>query len=304
MSGDKHPGAREWMTPWGSISATAAVVLATASCTTLPVPPSQSGAPAQGRFSHADLDSFLGRHVDVEGMVDYARALDDRSDLERYVGEVATASPDSTPARFTSDDDRLAYWINAYNAWVLQAVLDRYPIESVRDVRPPWPLFFVPRLAGFFYLQEMTLGGQEMSLYALENGLVRERFPDPRIHFALNCASESCPRLPRRAFRGDDLQQVLDAEARRFIGDARNVRIDARRGVVHLSSIFDWYEQDFVTWMESRHPKSPPTLLGYVSLYLGDDERARAAACGDCRVEFIPYDWTLNDQSRTSTGDR
>jgi hypothetical protein len=287
-----------------AVPTTAALALAAVACTTLPVPQRPAGAPDSERFGHEDLDSFLARHVDDGGRVDYAAALEDRSDLARYVGEVAAVSPDSMPGRFTSDDDRLAYWINAYNAWVLQAVLERYPIESVRDVRPPWPLFFVPRLAGFFYLQEVTLGGREMSLYALENGLIRKRFADPRIHFALNCASESCPRLPRRAFRSDDLQQVLDAETRRFIGDGRNVRIDPQRGVVLLSSIFDWYERDFVSWMEDRHPESSPSLLGYVALYLDEGDRVRAAACADCVVEFIPYDWTLNDRGRTSPRDR
>lgn len=280
-----------------------AAAVAMTGCTTLPVPAWQ-GEGGDAPFSNTDLDSFLARFVDDAGGVDYPGAKRDRGDLSRYVGRVAVVSPDSRPALFTSDDDRLAYWINAYNAWVLHAVLERYPIASVRDVRPPRPLFFLPRLAGFFYLQRVTVGGEEMSLLDLENRLVRKRFADPRIHFALNCASESCPRLLRHAFHGDGLERALEAEARHFVGDPRNVRIRPEAGVVHLSSIFDWYEEDFVGWMEAQHPTAPATLLGYLALYLNEDASARLASCTDCRIEFIPYDWTLNDQERQPTATR
>jgi hypothetical protein len=275
------------------VSTTVALI----SCTTLPVP-SPRDETERTSFPHDDLDSFLGRVVDEAGMVDYAGAIHDQADLSRTVAHVAAVSPDSSPTRFASDDDRLAYWINTYNAWVVHAVLARYPIASVRDVRPPWPLFFLPRLAGFFYLQRITVGGKEMSLLSLENDLILRRFPDPRIHFALNCASESCPRLPRRAFRGESLEEALEAEARRFIRDPRNLSVRPEEGVVHLSSIFDWYERDFVAWLETHHPAAPATLRGYVALYLDEDAAIRLASCTGCRIEFIPSDWALNDQAR------
>jgi hypothetical protein len=270
-------------------------VLQQAGCSTLPVPGPAGPGASNDAFDHADFDSFLRRHVDSRGRVDYAAAVNDRADLSRYLARIALESPDSMPERFPTEADRLAYWINGYNAWVLQAVLDRYPIASVRDVRPPWVLFFLPRLSGFFVLQKVTLGGEAMSLYALENSLIRVRFHDPRVHFALNCASESCPRLPARAFQAAGLNETLDLEAHRFVADERNARIDPVRGVVHLSSIFDWYKEDFLGFMKRSRPDESASLLGYVSAYL-DPEGARAlAACGDCRIEFIAYDWALND---------
>ncbi len=257
-------------------------------------PPRVAPPPAAAVFSHADLDTFLQRHVDASGRVDYAAAATDRADLDRYVAAIAQASPDSHPERFPDDDARLAYWINAYNASAIAIVLAHAPIESVRDVRPPRALFFLPRLAGFFYLQRVTLGGEDVSLYALENAIVRRRFPDPRIHFALNCASAGCPRLPARAFTAEGLDAELERETRRFVDEERNVRLDADARSLHLSSIFDWYEGDFTRWLETRHPDREPSLRNYVLLHLPAGKAAALEACTDCDTAFIPYDWTLN----------
>ena len=151
-------------------------------------------------FSHDDWDGFLARHVDDEGRVDYAAAGQDRDDLDRYLRALAEVSPDSAPERFPEEADRLAYWINAYNATVIDRVLAHHPIASVQDVRAPWLFRWLPAGAGFFVFERFSLGGRKTQLYALENGLIRKRFAEPRIHFALNCASTSCPRLPAEAF--------------------------------------------------------------------------------------------------------
>ncbi len=274
-----------------------AVVLVTGCTAIQPMPPSDERIlPTRADF-HADLHDVLQRFVDDRGLVDYPALAADRATLDRYYALLADVSPDSHSERFPTEHDRLAYWLNAYNAAVLVAVLRHYPITSVRDVRPPVALFFLPRLSGFFVFQRITLGGRTMSLLHLENDIVRARFDEPRIHFALNCASASCPRLPRTAFSAASLQAELDRETRAFMADERNVRVDLAARRIELSSIFEWYEKDYLAWLAIHAPDEPPALSAYVARYLSPTRAAALRACTDCAVTFTPYDWSLNGRS-------
>lgn len=272
-----------------------------AACATI-APPGAPAPPGEG-FSHADLDRVLSRFVDERGRVDYAALARDRADLDAYAAQLAAVSPDSDPERFPTTDHRLAYWINAYNAAVLVLVLDHYPVSSVRDVRPPWPLFFVPRLAGFFVLHRVPLGGRPLHLYELENRIVRGRFDEPRIHFALNCASRGCPRLPRRAFPVRGLDAALEREARRFFADPEKLQIDAAAGEIRVSAILDWFEDDFLDGLEAGVPDREPSLLDYVRRYLEPEAAARldGARAAGAELVFLEYDWRLNDAGSSET---
>jgi hypothetical protein len=248
-------------------------------------------------FSHEDFDKVLQRFVNDQGEVDYAALKNDVQDLERYYMLLATYSPDSHPHLFPTEQSKLAYWINAYNAAAIKIVLTYYPISSVEDVKPPWLFFFLPRKSGFFLFQRVTLGGRTTSLYALENKIIRKRFADPRIHFVLNCASRGCPRLPRRAFTAENLDEQLDRETRLFVAEQRNFRMNDQESTVYLSSIFDWYEKDFLTWYQSRFPAQKATLLKYVTLYLPFSKAEKMKRVTPYQIRFIPYDWNLNDQT-------
>jgi hypothetical protein len=256
-------------------------------CRSVPVPIAPD-SPVSPTAAVASFDEFLGRYVDGQGRVDYAAAHEDRSDLDRYLAAIAASSPDSDPNTFATDDERLAYWINAYNAWVIAMVLEAWPIDSVLDVDNP--LGWIDARAGFFLLQRVTVGGERMSLLSLENDIIRKRFDEPRVHFALNCASKGCPRLPREAFSPVRLSEQLEREAQRFLYEDRNACVDDDARLVRLSSIFDWYEADFTGWMERNRPGAPATLVGYLRDQAGD----RVSSCDDCEVEFFEYDWALN----------
>ena len=177
-------------------------------------------------------------------------------------------------------------------------MLAHHPIASVQDVRAPWPLRWVlPRGAGFFAFERRTFGGATTSLYYLEHRVIRKRFAEPRVHFALNCASRGCPRLPRAAFTAEGLSAELERETRTFFAEPRNARFDDATRTLHLSSILDWFESDFTDWMQAVHPEREPTLLEYVRLHAPEPLQHRLDACDDtCRVAFVPYDWRLNDQ--------
>jgi hypothetical protein len=249
-------------------------------------------------FSHNDIDRALQRFVDDKGLVDYTALKKNPSDIERYYFFISTFSPDSHPTLFPTKADQLAYWINAYNASAIKIVLTYYPISSVLDVKPPFPFFFLPDKAGFFVFQRVTVGGKTTHLYYLENQVIRKRFGDPRIHFALNCAARGCPRLPRQAFTAEHLDGQLDHETRKFLAEERNLRIDHREKVVYLSMIFKWYKKDFLKGYQNRFPTKEATLLNYVALYLSAekaDELTRSAS--PYEIRFIPYDWHINDRS-------
>jgi len=250
-------------------------------------------------FSSANFDRVLNRFVNDEGMVNYAALKRNRGDLDRYYALVAAYSPDSDPEMFPTKQSRLAYWLNAYNAAVIETVLAFYPIASVEDIRPPRVLFFLPRKSGFFFFQRITLGGETKSLYSVENSVIRRRFADPRVHFALSCASLGCPRLPRYAFTAEQLEYQLDYAARQFVTEPRNVRIDHRTRTVWMSSIFKWYRSDFTEWYRQRFPGKPATLANYVALYLPAQEAADLMNSAAYRVRFVEYDWRLNDQNPT-----
>jgi hypothetical protein len=212
----------------------------------------------------------------------------DRVALDGYYLRLSSVSPTSHPDVFPTREDELAYWINAYNAAVLVAVLEYYPMDSVRDVKAPVALrpflFGKMRLAGFFYFQDVILGGERMNLYRLENEIIRG-YGEPRIHFAVNCASVGCPFLPRNAFHPDTLDSELDREARRFFASPDKLRIDHEAGVVWMSSILDWYREDF-----------GKDLLAYVRRYVTPERRAELDRAVAYQLRFLEYDWRLNRQ--------
>ena len=255
-------------------------------------------APASGAFSHERLDRVLTRYVNERGRVDYSALNLGQDELDSYFQLLERYGPERNPELFPTESSRLAYWINAYNAATITIVLHYYPIDTVLDVKKPTLAFFLPRTAGFFYFQKVRLGGEAMSLYHLENDIIRKRFDEPRIHFALNCASLSCPELPRRAFTADNLENELEREARKFLSQSRNLRIDHENQTIYLSEIFDWYRDDFVSWLRQRSSNQTGGLLDYIALYVeaetADDLRQAAKTYA---VSFIPYDWTLNDRT-------
>jgi uncharacterized protein DUF547 len=190
---------------------------------------------------------------------------------------IAAVDPVSKPALFPTPSARLAYYIDAYNALAMYGVL---------DAGVPEQFGWLGRFR-FFYLRKFILGGRSTSLYSLENDIIRP-MGDPRVHFALNCMSVGCPRLPRRAFTADGLDRELDAAAREFVSEDRNVHVDRETRTVTLSAIFEFYTRDFLA--------KAPGLIAYVNYY-------RAVPISpDYRVSFAEYDWTINAQSRREEG--
>lgn len=240
------------------------LVLALAGCFSTVRPHVEvDGAVAPGAFPHEILDGVLREHV-VAGKVDYKSLQSDRAELDRYVAWLAKVSPESDPALFPSKDDALAYWINAYNALAITAVIDRPGLKSVVDDK-----------IDFFYATRYVVGKDKLDLYHLENGVVRPTFKDPRVHFALNCQSGGCPVLPSEAFPAKGLDAYLEEQARLFCNNPDKVQIDGQ--VVRASQIFEWYKEDF---------EAAGGALAFIGKYRSDLPQGAT-------LEYIPYDWTL-----------
>jgi len=247
-------------------------------------------------FDYSNYADVLEKYVDDEGLVDYMGLVAKQKELNHFYWQIASVSPDSHPEIFATNASKLAYWLNAYNATVLKGVIENYPISSVADVRI-LPLAYVfPAKSSFFILQRFTYGGKETSLYYLENNVIRARFKDPRIHFALNCASLGCPDLPQKPFAPEILDDQLDYETKKFINDTSYLEFNDSESILYLSSIFSWYKEDFVTRTEDASGATL-SLVDYVLRYAEPElfkmiERDRHRL----RISFREYDWGLNTQ--------
>jgi len=234
------------------------------------VAPSQERAAAS--FDHAVWDRILKQYVDEDGFVAYKQlGSRDRAQLDAYLARLADAKPQEM-----AEQERLAFWINAYNAGIVAAILRDYSPES---------MFSRARLLRWY---TFAVAGKDRTLHEVEHEILRKQFREPRIHFALVCGATSCPKLRREAYRGEILDQQLDDQARRFINDPQRNRIDPEKGV-RISSVFEWFEADFAAARGS--------VVDFVADYLEDPRQAEALRQERDRIEFLDYDWTLNAQA-------
>lgn len=245
----------------------------------------------------AEWNAFLAANVDANGRLDYAALHANADAIDRLYAQVAALSPDSHPEAFATESERLAWWINAYNAATIYAVVQAYPIGSVLEVKPPSVFSWVDERGGFFVGQRLVFGGEARSLYFVEKEILGERFDDARYHFALNCASLGCPVLPPEAFNPAELDAQLDRETRAFLRREDAFRIDHATQTIWLSSLFDWYAKEYVRWMELEEGQPEAEVLDFVALHLeADTAQDLATVRGQYRVRFIDYDWSLNDR--------
>jgi hypothetical protein len=245
-------------------------------------------AEGQGRDSTDSCGAFDHHHskwTNVlrefvhDGMVDYA-GLKKRgqSELDAYLASLQAVCPGEY-GRWTREQ-KLAFWINAYNAFTVRLVLDHYPLRSIRSIG------LLPMAAfrdAFIPLE--SLRGAKLSLNDIEHQILRKEFDEPRIHFAIVCASRSCPPLKSEAYRGADLDRQLEHAARGFIQNRAMNRFDAETRTLHLSSIFKWFREDF--------EKSAGSVPAFVARY-ADAGTASAIRAGGVKIEFLDYDWSLN----------
>ena len=227
-------------------------------------------------FDHSELDRLLTAHV-ADGKVDYG-AFARAPGFPRYLERLARARPETL-----SPNEQLAFWINVYNAYTIQLVNAHGERESIRNIDKT---LGVIKAIGPWKQEIVRAGGKTMSLDHVEHEIIRKRFKEPRIHFALVCAAVSCPPLRPEAYTGGRLEAQLEDQARIFIARSpRKNRVDVERATVHLSPIFGWFKEDF-----------GPDLGRFLARYVPDGPERRLLESGKFKVVETPYDWSLNSK--------
>jgi hypothetical protein len=250
-------------------------------------------------FDYSAYAQILDRYVDGGGMVDYAALKANRVELDGF----ASALGDLSPAVYAKwgEREKVAFWINAYNALTLRAIIDHYPIESSFVASLRFPKNSIRQISGVWDKLEFRVMGSAMTLDDIEHSRLRRDFNEPRIHVALVCAALGCPQLRAEPFTGTALDAQLDDQSSRLLRDPDKFRIDRAENEVFLSSIFKWFGHDFVrthgvTDKFKGHAESERAVLNFAVGYL-DRVDADYLRYGEYDIEYLDYDWSLNERN-------
>lgn len=220
--------------------------------------------------AYESFNTVLENYVDSTGMINYKGIRENPYSFSEYFDFIESVSPRSHPSYFKSKEDQMAYWINAYNALTVKIMMDNPKANSILDMS-----------SFLIFKKRFIVGGEKISLDKIEHKILRKDFKDPRIHFAINCASLSCPPLGNRIFLGEILDKQLNEKTRSFINNTINVRIDHDEKVIYLSKIFKWFAKDF------------NNVLLFVSKYLSNEESYDIIK--EYQIKYFDYDWSLNE---------
>jgi hypothetical protein len=233
----------------------------------------KAAAPA---FPFESWNELTSKYVDDKGRVDYTKlkaSAEDVGKLEKLFAAVAATGPVTHPDQFKAKGAKLAYYLDAYNILVWKNVLPRLPKMNNVDKEK----------ASFFFFTKFLVDGKEINLKDLEGDIIRPAFKDGRVHMSLNCASGGCPQLPNYGFTPAKVEEQMNAEARKFCNEKRNVDFDAATKELKLSKLFDWYKEDF--------GKDPAKVIAWINNYRSPEGKLPA----DAKLKYVDYDWTLND---------
>lgn len=251
----------------GSLSVQSCNLLAAAGLTSQgqPVKEVSETVPTPNKeiIDHSQWDQLLKKYVASNGLVDYKGFLKERSKLQSYL-QMLSQNP---PQESWNTAELLAYYINTYNAYTVELILENYPVESIKNIKGPWTKGIVP------------IGDNTLSLGGIENGILR-KMDEPRIHFAINCASFSCPNLLNEAYSASKIEAQLEKATNAFINGNKN---ELSQTNPKLSHIFKWYKKDFKVNGEKD-------LIAYINKY------AKTKINPDATIDFLEYNWSLNEQ--------
>ena len=222
-------------------------------------------------INHAVYNVLLQKYVDKNGLVNYNAFINDSVALNQYLTYLGNNVPNGY------DNESLAYWINAYNAFTIKTILQHSKVSSIKDISPVAAIPFVNTV---WDIKNITLAGKQTTLNTIEHKILRKKFNDPRIHFAINCASISCPILLNKAYEGATINEQLNMQAATFINDTTKNNLDANNPKV--SSLFNWFGGDFKTKHQNK--------IDFINKY------AFKKLPANTKLGYMPYNWQLNKQ--------
>ena len=220
---------------------------------------------------HSKWTVLLKKYVNEKGFVNYKELASEKEKLNAYTEDLSNNPPQAN----WSDNEKIAYWMNAYNAFTVKLIVDNYPIESIKDLNPS---LTIPTVRSIWTKEWFQIGGEDFSLDRIEHKILRKDFDEPRIHFAVNCASFSCPPLRNEAFVAERVDEQLDEQARQFINDT--VRNKIAKDKVVISKIFQWFTGDFTKGQ---------SLIDFLNKY------SRVKIDKNADIDHMDYDWALNE---------
>lgn len=239
------------------------------------------GVSLYGKSSHELFTEILSQYV-KDGKVNYDELRQDER-LDKYIDQLSKTDP----ATIESGEDKLAFWINTYNAFTLKIVCDNYPVESIKDLNAGGSLSNALNKT-VFDKDFIEINGAKMSLNHIENEIIRKKFDDPRIHFALVCAAVSCPPLRSEAYVGEKLDEQLNEQAKIFFSQKDKNYFEVEKKVAHLSKLLDWYSGDF--------GESDKEKLLFVSRFLPEETASAIKKNpGEWQIQYTDYNWALNE---------
>ena len=222
--------------------------------------------------SHQIWNDLTQKNVSAEGNVNYKGFIQDSLKLNAYLKLISNGAPNP---KTWSKNDQMAYWINAYNAYTVQLIIRNYPLKSIKEIGGK-----IPFINSSWDIKFITLGGEKMDLNNIEHGILRKDFVEPRVHFALNCASVSCPKLRNEAYTGAKLNAQLDDQAKAFINNPGKNKITNGQKI-EISKLFNWFEGDF--------KKTSANVPEFLSKY----SKVKVDAKAD--IDYLDYNWNLNE---------
>ena len=238
---------------------------------------------AEFDHSHAALTRVLRPHVH-DGLVDYRGLRQQRAGLNAYLSGLESVT--ARELKSWSDEQRFAFWINAYNGYTLQLVVEHYPVKSIKDIggmfSSVWDKEFIS--LGSLYPKGPR---EELSLNHIEHDILRPVFADARVHAAVNCASMGCPALASEAFEAERLDEQLDAVVRAWIADSSKNRFEPENNAFYISKIFDWFEKDFT--------QDGGDVRKWIAQYAAPDVAEWLGSSAKLKTRYLDYSWKLND---------
>ena len=259
-------------------------------------------ANTDNRFDYSKYPALFYRSIDIYGNVNYRYLTKYRSELDAFTSDLKNL--DRTRYETWDTKEKLAFWINIYNALTIKLVVDNYPIDGALFKAILYPRNSIKQISGAFDKRTFTVMGQPMTLDYIRDSIIRKKFADPRVHVALVSGAEGCPRLPGIPYEGETLDMWFTFQTRHILKDPMMFRTDRNKGVVYLSELFDWYGQDFITEYDtvaeglSEFEAKERAVINYLSKHIQNNADREYLLSGNYRLEYIDFDWSLNDKKK------
>ena len=234
--------------------------------------------------------TLLDKYVNDNGLVDYQQLQSNRQLLDKFNNSLASVSPNIFLS--WSEAEQIAFLMNAYNSYTLEAIINQEPLKnSIRDIPQVWKQ------------ENYQLVGQKKSLDDIEHGTLRKEYNEPRLHAALVCAAISCPILRNEPYRAENLDAQLNDQVNDWLSDPnRGLQIDRKNNTVSISSIFKWYGEDWIpdygTDTSFAGNEKEKAVLNFISNYVSSED-AEYLKAGNYKIKYLDYDWSLNIQPKT-----